>query len=120
LHQLEDPLASSRSVILNGKENIMTHRNSLFRQPSAFLPVALSFMAFALVFAHVALFGIAHQTDEGTAAHLWQLLLVLQIPIMAFFLIKYVPHQPKQALLILALQITAALVACAPVFFLHL
>ena len=60
------------------------------------------------------------EADEGTAAHLWQILMAAQLPIMAFFALKYVPQKPKQALLILALQMVAALTACAPVFFLKL
>ncbi|HLZ80368.1 MAG TPA: hypothetical protein VKP04_01950 [Ktedonobacteraceae bacterium] len=94
--------------------------NSTIRQPAAFLPVALSLVALALVLGYVALFGVVHKADEGTAAHIWQLLMAAQVPIMAFFAIKYVPQKPKQALLILALQIVAALTACAPVFFLKL
>ena len=94
--------------------------NPTLRQPSAFLPVAMSLVALALVLGHIALFGAVHEADEGTAAHIWQILMAAQVPIMAFFAIKYVPQKPKQALLILALQIVAALTACAPVFFLKL
>ena len=98
----------------------MTTMTSLIRQPSAFLPVALSLIALALVLGHVALFGVVHEADEGTAAHIWQILMAVQVPIVAFFAIKYVPQKPKQAVLVLALQIVAALTACAPVFFLNL
>ncbi|MDQ6661607.1 MAG: hypothetical protein M3Z24_11655 [Chloroflexota bacterium] len=98
----------------------MTNVNSLIRQPSAFLPVAMSLVALALVLGHVALFGVVHEADEGTVAHIWQILMAVQVPIMAFFAIKYLPQKPKQVLLVLALQIVAALTACAPVFFLKL
>jgi len=98
----------------------MINLTSTIRQPSAFLPVAMSLVALALVLGHVALFGVVHEADEGTAAHLWQILMAAQLPIMAFFALKYVPQKPKQALLILALQMVAALTACAPVFFLKL
>jgi FtsH-binding integral membrane protein len=102
---------------MKNEEDNMT---STIRQPSAFLPVAMSLVALALVLGHVALFGVVHEADEGTAAHLWQILMAAQLPIVAFFALKYVPQKPKQALLILALQIVAALTACAPVFFLKL
>jgi len=92
----------------------------MFKQPSAFLPVAMSLGALALVLGDVALFGVVHQADEGTAAHLWQILMAMQVPIMAFFAIKWLPRMPKQAFLVLALQIVAVLMACAPVFFLNL
>ena len=70
------------------------------------------------MFSYVALFGVTHETDEGAPAHLWQILMAVQIPIIAFFLIKYVQQKPKQALLVLTRQIMAVLAACAPVFFL--
>ncbi|GAC1629908.1 MAG: hypothetical protein NVS4B9_21970 [Ktedonobacteraceae bacterium] len=98
----------------------MTKMNSLTRQPSAFLPVVLSLVALALVLGHVALFGAVHETDEGTVAHIWQILMVVQVPIIAYFAIKYFPQKPKQSLLVLAVQIGAALTACAPVFILKL
>jgi FtsH-binding integral membrane protein len=105
---------------MKSEEDTVTNMNSTIRQPSAFLPVAMSLVALALVLGHVALFGVVHEADEGTAAHIWQILMAAQVPIMAFFAIKYLPQKPKQALLILTLQIVAALTACAPVFFLKL
>jgi hypothetical protein len=119
-HQLEDRSPSSINVSMKSEEDIMTNMTSTIKQPSAFLPVALSLVALALVLGHVALFGVVHEADEGTAAHIWQILMAAQVPIVAFFAIKYVPQKPKQALLILALQIVAALTACVPVFFLKL
>ncbi|MDQ6677129.1 MAG: hypothetical protein M3Z09_07515 [Acidobacteriota bacterium] len=47
---------------------------SATRQPSAFIPIALSIAALVTVLYHVATFGIARETDEGAAAHIWQLL----------------------------------------------
>ena len=119
-HQVEDRSPFSRNVRRKSEEDIMINLTSTIRQPSAFLPVAMSLVALALVLGHVALFGVVHEADEGTAAHLWQILMAAQLPIMAFFALKYVPQKPKQALLILALQIVVALTACAPVFFLKL
>ena len=98
----------------------MTNMNATIRQPSAFLPVAMSLVALALVLGHIALFGVAHEADEGVAAHIWQILMAVQVPIIAFFAIKYLLQRPKQVLLILALQIVAALIACTPVFFFKL
>src|SRR5438874_9248365 len=93
---------------------------STLKQPSAWLPLAMSIAALALVLGHVAIFGVAREADEGTAAHLWQILMATQVPIVAFFAIIYLPQKPKQALPVLALQHVAALAACAPVFFLQL
>ena len=92
----------------------------MIKQPSAFVPVAMSFAALATVLLHLARFGVAREPDEGTAAHIWQLLMAAQIPIIAFFAIKWLPRAPKEALAVLALQIGAVLAALAPVFLLKL
>jgi hypothetical protein len=92
--------------------------SAMMKQPSAFLPMAMSLAALATVVVHVVLVGTARQADEGIAAHLWQLLMALQVPFIAFFAIKWLPRAPRQALLILAFQAGAALAALAPVFLL--
>ena len=97
----------------------MNGPNPTLRQPTAFLPVAMSLLALAVVLSQLALVGAARQADEGTAAHLWQILVAAQLPVMAFFAVRYLPRRPKPAVLILALQVFALLAACAPVFFLH-
>ena len=93
---------------------------TMIKRPSAFLPVAMSLAALAVVLGHVAMFGAAREADEGSAAHIWQLLMAGQIPIMAFFAIKWLPQTPRCAVPVLALQGAAALAALAPVYFLGL
>ena len=92
---------------------------STVKQPSALVPLAMSCAALALVLGPIALVGVAREADEGTAAHLWQLLMAGQVPVVAFFAIKWLPRSPRQALLVLALQAGAALAALAPVFLLN-
>jgi hypothetical protein len=92
----------------------------VLKRPSAYLPVAMSIAALATVAVHVALYGAAREADEGTAAHLWQLLVGGQLPIVAFFAVKWLPRAPRQAVLVLVLQVLAGLAALAPVFFLGL
>jgi hypothetical protein len=94
--------------------------STILKQPSAFLPLGMSLIALAIVIAHVALFGTAREADEGTAAHIWQLLMGAQVPIIMYFAIKWLPETPRQAAFILALQAGAALAALAPVFILQL
>jgi hypothetical protein len=91
----------------------------MLKHPTAFLPMAMSFAALATVLMFVAVHGTAPQADEGAAAHLWQLLMAAQVPIVLFFVIKWLPQSPRQALPILGLQVGAALAAMAPVFLLH-
>ena len=93
---------------------------TMIKQPSALLPVAMSFAALAVVLGHVVMFGAAREADEGTAAHIFQLLMAAQVPIVAFFAIRWLPQTPRYALPVLALQAGAALAALAPVYFLNL
>jgi hypothetical protein len=92
---------------------------TVLKRPSAFLPLLMSLGALAAVATHVALHGTAPQADEGAAAHIWQLLMAAQVPVVLFFAVKWLPQGPRQAWPILALQVGAALAAMAPVFFLH-
>jgi hypothetical protein len=93
---------------------------STLKRPSALIPLAMSFAALSVVLGHIAIFGAAHEADEGTAAHLWQILMAGQIPVIAFFAIKWLPRSPRQALPVLVLQAVAGLAAAAPVFLLKL
>lgn len=93
---------------------------STLRRPSALIPLAMSFAALSLVLGHTAFFGVTHEVDEGAAAHTWQLLMAGQIPVIAFFAVKWLPRTPWQALLILGLQAVAGIAAAAPVFILKL
>ncbi len=93
---------------------------TILKRPSAFLPVAMSLAALATLLVALTAGGVARETDEGTAAHIWQLLMGGQIPIVAYFAIKWVPQAPRQALYVLALQVALVLAAMAPVYLLHL
>jgi hypothetical protein len=93
---------------------------TMMKWPSAFLPVVMSFVALATVLGHIAVFGVAREADEGTAAHVFHLLMVTQLPIMMFFAIKWLRQNPRQTLLVMALQLAAAFAALAPVFALNL
>ncbi len=93
--------------------------SSILKHPSAFLPVTMSLASLATVLVFLALYGPTSQRDEGAAAHIWQLLMVAQVPIVLFFVVKWLPQSPRHALQVLALQIGAALAAMAPVFLLH-
>lgn len=92
----------------------------LMKQPLAFLPLAMSLAALATVLGFLAIHGVVHEVDEGTAAHVWQLLMAGQVPIVAIFAIKWLPQAPRQALPVLAVQAAAALAALLPVFLLEL
>jgi hypothetical protein len=100
--------------------NMTTSVMGTLKRPSAFLPITMSLLALAIVLFHIAMYGAAREPDEGTAAHLWQLLMAGQLPIVAFFTIRWLPQAPRSALTVLALHAAAGLVAVAPVFILPL
>jgi hypothetical protein len=88
---------------------------ALMRQPTAYLPVAMSFGALAMIVWFVAVHGVVHQPDEGAQAHLWQLLVAGQIPLIAYFAFRWLPRASHEALVVLAIQAAAVvLLAVAP------
>jgi hypothetical protein len=78
----------------------------------------MSLLALAAVALHLVRFGPAPQPDEGAAAHVWQLMMAGQLPIVAFYAIKWLPRTPRSAVVMLALQLAAACAALAPVYLL--
>jgi hypothetical protein len=80
----------------------------------------MSLTALVIVLAHIAFFGAAREADEGATAHMWQLLMAGQLPVLAYFAFKWVPRSPKAAAGVLALQLVAGLSSLAPVCFLNL
>ena len=92
----------------------------IVRKPSAYVPLAMSLTALGVI-GVAAMFGhLVPQPDEGAEAHIWQLLMAGQLPVLAFFAVKWLPRAPRQALWVLALQVAAVLAAMAPVYLLHL
>lgn len=94
---------------------------SLSRKPSAFVPMVMSVSALALLLGSIAArSGVVRDSDEGAIAHIWQLLMAGQLPLLTYFVFRWLPRVPRQTLYVLALQIGAALAAMAPVYFLGL
>ena len=93
---------------------------SLFKHPSGWLPIGMSLAALAVVLVHIVVFGAVREADEGAAAHIFQLLIAAQLPIVLFFASKWLRRTPKQALGVLVLQAAAVATACAPVWYFNL
>jgi hypothetical protein len=91
---------------------------TILKKPSALAPVLMSLAGLALVLVHAARYGVVHDADEGTSAHLFQMLMAGQLPIVALFAVKWLPQSPGPALVVLALQAAAGIAAFASVFFL--
>lgn len=91
---------------------------ALIKRPSAFLPIAMSAAAAVLVGIFVATIGPVREPDEGAIAHVWQLLMAGQLPILGYFLLRWLPRLPRLTAAVFVLQIAAALAAAAPVYLL--
>jgi hypothetical protein len=94
---------------------------AIVRHPSALIPIAMSLTALALVVGPIPFYGApVREADEGAIAHLWQILMAGQLPVLAFFAIKWLRRAPRQALGVLALQAGAVFASMAPVFYFNL
>jgi hypothetical protein len=91
---------------------------SFLKQPSVFLPLTMSLTALALVLGHAAIYGVIHETDEGAPAHIWQLLMAAQLPLIAFLAVKWLPQDPRPTLQVLGLLAGTTLANLAAVYFL--
>ena len=94
--------------------------NSITKKPSAWLPIAMSSASIAVFVISFLKYGIVHEADEGVAAHLFQIFMFGQAPIVAFFALRWIPENPRKALPIFVLQIILALIACFPVYYFKL
>jgi hypothetical protein len=97
----------------------------MLRRPSGFLPLAMSGTALTMLLVYLAWSflrtgGIVREADEGAIAHLWQLLMTVQMPIVLFLMVRWLGRAPRQTLGVLGLQAVAWLASCAPVYFLGL
>ena len=89
----------------------------LLRQPAGYLPLAMSVGVFSMIVWFVAVHGVVHQPDEGAQAHLWQLLVAGQVPLIGYFAFTRVPRAGRAALVVLGLQAAAlVLLAIAPLW----
>ena len=89
----------------------------LIRKPSAWLPMAISLVVMTSILGYVAVatFGVVPDDGSRIFSMYFQWLTLAQAPIVVFFAIKWLPRQPKQAALILALQVIAAVISIAPI-----
>jgi hypothetical protein len=97
-----------------------SENNSLFKQPSAWIPLLMSFTALAMILVYVAMFGThTGNGDEGTPAHIFQLIMIAQLPIAGYFAVRWLPKQPKQSLLVLAAQAVAWIIPIVTIMYLE-
>jgi len=88
----------------------------LLKKPSAWIPLVMSLTALAFLLGYVMVNGIGNGSgDEGTPAHIFQLIMFAQLPIVGYFAFKWLPRQTKPALLLLVLQALAWFIPIAAV-----
>ena len=77
----------------------------------------MSLGALAMIVWFVAAHGVVREPDEGTQAHLWQLLVAGQLPLVVSFAIRWLPIAGRPAAVVLAVQAAAfLLLAIAPLW----
>lgn len=89
------------------------------KEPSAMIPVIMSLGALVLVALQLGIHGLAPERDEGAVAHLWQVLMVAQLPIIGFFAFRWLRRAPWQAVTVLTVQALAWAAAAVPVHLLR-
>jgi hypothetical protein len=95
----------------------ITPRTSPLRHWSGWLPIAIPVFLFVLGLRYIAINGFVNQPDEGTEAHLFQLLMPLQFALMAYFAVTWLPRAPRKAWPVLVLQAAAAVGIFAALYF---
>jgi hypothetical protein len=78
----------------------------------------MSLCALVLVAIQLGTHGVEPARDEGAVAHLWQLLMAAQLPVIAFFAFRWLRWAPWQAVTVLVAQAVAAAAAAVPVYML--
>jgi hypothetical protein len=91
-------------------------RSSPVTHWSGWLPIAIPVFLLALGLRYVALNGFVSQADEGTEAHLFQLLMPVQLLVMAYFAVTWLPRAPRRAIPVLLLQAVATIALFAVVY----
>jgi hypothetical protein len=79
----------------------------------------MSLAALAFLLGYVAVSGIVQHEDEGAPARIFQLVMLAQLPVIAWFTVRWLPKQPRQALVVLALQGIAWIVPIVTVVWLE-
>lgn len=101
------------------------HPTDAFRARSAWIPILMSGAAMALLGGYLAsgphdpaivIENGVRRPDESGVARLWQFLMVLQLPAIGWFALRWLPRAPRQAIAVLALQALAVVAAALPVF----
>jgi hypothetical protein len=81
---------------------------------AAVLPLLCSALAFAVVMANI-LSGVRPEPDENASAHLWQLLMIAQLPLILLFAAT-ADWRRWTPVFVIGLQLVGMGLACLPVW----
>ncbi len=83
------------------------------------VPLAMAVAATALIPLHLMLVGPVPQADEGAAARLWQLLMLGQIPAIAYAAALHLRRDVRRGGLVVGLHLAVWCAALAPILILE-
>ncbi|MDQ6859092.1 MAG: hypothetical protein M3Z65_08875 [Chloroflexota bacterium] len=86
------------------------------RHWSAWLPLAIPLFLLLLGLRHVVLYGPVGEADEGTEAHLFQLLMPVQLFAIVYFAFTWLPRARRDAMVMLVLHVAATFALLAAVY----
>jgi hypothetical protein len=86
------------------------------RHWSAWLPLAIPLFLLLLGLRHVVLYGPVGEADEGTEAHLFQLLMPIQLFAIAYFAFTWLPRARQVAMVMLALHVATTVALLGAVY----
>ncbi|MBV9028272.1 MAG: hypothetical protein JO311_06605 [Candidatus Eremiobacteraeota bacterium] len=92
----------------------------LLKRPAGFLPLLISAGFLIALLVGLSQGTLVRQPDEGAAAHLFQILMPLQVIIIVAFAAQWIPKRPQPATAVLSLQVAAMIAVVAIVFLRHL
>ena len=88
----------------------------LLKRPAGFLPLAISAGLLIPLLVGIAQGTLVRQPDEGALAHLFQILMPLQLVIIAWFAATWLPKRARATIPVLSLQAIAFLSVLSIVF----
>jgi len=92
----------------------------LLKRPSGFIPLVIAGAFLTVLLALLAQGRLVRQPDEGTGAHLFQILMPVQFLAMLFFAFTWIPRRGRAALQVTALQAALTAAVFAIVYFRNL
>ena len=92
----------------------------MFRRPTGWLPIALPTALMAFIVTYLLTVGAGDNRDEGTAAHVFQLAVALELVLLVIFAVRWLPRSPRTAGIVLGVQLMVAAIPILTVFMLGL